>query len=147
MMPFPVHETTRISRAMIRIRVLVIDSEPLIRWSLCTALDAEGFDAIAAADAAEAGRLANEWPPPKVVVVDLRHPDREGRELLACIRAVYRDCRFLVMTTDRRAAAMDEGRGTGVEILEKPFDLVQLIETVVRLAGRHTPAARLCPDR
>ena len=134
MIPFSIQGKNPVTRAIVPTRVLVIDSEPLIRWSICAALAAAGFDAVAAADATEAGRVAMEWPPPRVVLLDLRFPDVEGRELLTSIRAVYPDCRFLIMTTDPRPAGIEDGRANGVEVIEKPFDLARITERIARLA-------------
>ena len=135
MIPYLEREKTLSPRAIVPTRVLVVDGEPLIRWSICAALAAAGFDAVAASNAAEATRIANEWPPPRVVLVDLRHPDVEGRELLAHIRSVYPDCRFLIMTTDPGALGLDKRRADGVEVVEKPFDLVRITERITRLAA------------
>ena len=119
-------------RGIVPTRVLVVDNELLIRWSVCTALTAAGFDAVAAADAAEAYQLAAEWPPPKVALVDLRCSPTDGLELVLQIRSVYADCRFLIMTTAHRDAS-GAAQG-GVEVIEKPFDLGQLVDAISTLA-------------
>ena len=98
MTPLIVHEKSPIARAVIPTRVLVVDEEPLIRWAVCSALTAAGFDAVSAADAGEASRLATQWPPPKVVLFDLISSDPSGVDLLFDIRCIYPDCRFVVMT-------------------------------------------------
>lgn len=139
MMPPVTHENSRISRAVIPTRVLVVDGEPLIRWSICTALAAEGFDAVDAADAADASRLAAEWPPPRVVLFDLRSPDPAGLAVLSAIQAVYPDCRFLIMTTARDWPP-ESFPGEGVELMQKPFDLTQLVRVVSGLATRASGA-------
>ena len=108
-------------------RVLVVDDEPLIRWSLCTALEAAGFDAVAASNAVEARRLATEWPPPRVAVVDLLD-DRDTADLLDSIRRIYRDCRFVIMTTARQER-VPHGDGR-VQVIDKPFDLNALVRMV-----------------
>lgn len=116
------------ARGVIPIRVLVVDDEPLIQWSVCTALAAAGFEAIAARTAEEARRCAAEWPPPKVVVLDIR-PDGGGHELITDIRKIYPDCRFLVMSTARRSGyAWPETNG--VQTVEKPFDLAEVVRLV-----------------
>jgi DNA-binding NtrC family response regulator len=135
MIPFPVLGKTPVSRAIVPTRVLVIDSEPLIRWSICAALAAEGFDAVAASDAVEAARLATEWPPPRVVLLDLRKPDADAADLLQC-RAVYPECRFLIMTTEPGATGLDAARSKGIEVIQKPFDLARIVASVTRLAER-----------
>src|SRR5688572_24094298 len=119
MTPFLERGKTPIVRGIVPTRVLVIDSEPLIRWSVCAALACAGFDAVAVADAREAVRVTPAWPPPRVALIDLRNPEVEGTELLTALRAVYPDCRFLIMTTDARAAGIDAGRANGVDVIEK----------------------------
>ena len=141
MIPLFAREKTPISREVVPTRVLVVDSEPLIRWSVCTALAGAGFDAVAAADGAEASRIAAEWPPPKVAILDLRCPDTEGHDLVRAIRAVYPDCRFLMMTTAQRGGATGR-RGGGVEVIEKPFDLGRLVDVVTALAEPEMEGSR-----
>ena len=138
MIPLREHTKTPVTRAIVPTRVLVVDSEPLIRWSICAALAAEGFDAIAAADAIEAARLATAWPPPRVVLLDLRKPDADAADLVAC-RAVYPASRFVIMTTERHAAGLDAARSNGVEVIEKPFDLARIVASVTRLTEAEPP--------
>lgn len=116
------------ARGIIPARVIVVDDEPLIQWSVCTALASAGFDAIGARTAEQAREVAEEWPPPRVVVLDIR-PDKERAELIAVIRAIYPNCRFLVMSTDRTSRA-DRPRDAGVQTLEKPFDLAEIVRFV-----------------
>jgi DNA-binding response OmpR family regulator len=115
-------------RRVIPVRVLVVDDESLIQWSVCTALASAGFDAVGARTRDEALRIAAEWPPPKVVVLDIT-PDGDGRELMTDIRSIYPDCHFLVMSTARRAG-VTWPQTTGVRIVEKPFDLAELVRLV-----------------
>jgi DNA-binding NtrC family response regulator len=128
--------------AVVPTRILVVDSEPLIRWSICTALATEGLDAVAAADPAEARRLAAEWPPPRVVLFDQRAPDHGSSELMADIRRVYPDCRFIIMTT-ARGYSLRYASGDAVELVQKPFDLTQLVQLVKELADRPRVAGAL----
>lgn len=115
------------------LRIMVVDDEALIRWSVCAALTAEGFDAVSAADTVAAGRLAAEWPPPRVVLFDLRVPDEDGLQALSDMRRVHPDCRFIIMTTARDCAIRYPSTD-GVELLEKPFDLAEVVRVVKELA-------------
>ena len=114
-------------------RVLVVDDEPLIRWSICAALGAEGFDAVSAADPVAARGMAAEWPPPRVVLFDLRSPDQDGLEVLSDMRRIHPECRFVIMTTARHCAIRYAG-ADGVALIEKPFDLAQVVRLVRELA-------------
>lgn len=115
-------------------RVLVVDHEPLIRWAVCTALTEAGFDAVPAGTGEEARRVAAEWPPPKVALLDI-DPDGQGRELLAEIAAIYPACTFIVMSTARRGR-LSGVRVEGLCVIEKPFDLDGLVAVVAEAARR-----------
>ncbi|MEO6213233.1 MAG: response regulator [Vicinamibacterales bacterium] len=128
--PFSFALNSPVLREPIPNRVLVVDDEPLIRWSLCTALEAAGFDAVAAASGVEARRLANEWPPPRLVLVDLAGAE-DTRELLDFVRRIYPDCKFVLMTTARQHDLRHDG--VDVQVIEKPFDLHNLVTLITRL--------------
>lgn len=119
-------------RGLIPTRVLVVDDEPLIGWSICTALATAGFDAVAATTLDEARRLAGEWPPPKVALFDVR-PDGGGREAMREIRSIYPTCFVIAMSTaPRERVTWLPQDVTGV--IEKPFDIARLVARVVELA-------------
>lgn len=139
MMPPVPREQIPTSAAVIPTRILVLDDEPLIRWSICSALAANGFDAVAAADAADARRIAAEWPPPRLVLLDPGACDRSCAEVMVDIQARHADCRFVIMTTARDYPASRIG-GADVEVLHKPFDLGQVVRLVRRLAADPAPA-------
>ena len=113
-------------------RVLVVDDEPLIRWSICVALTAAGFDADSAATADEARRLAAAGVPPRVVLLDV-HPNGQPQPLIDELRAIVPDIRFLVMSTARQTTETLTRFGD-VQIVEKPFDLANLVSAVSELA-------------
>jgi two-component system KDP operon response regulator KdpE len=122
-------------------RVLVVDDEALIRWSICVALTAAGFDADSASTADEARRVAAAGTPPRVILLDV-HPDGRPQPLIDQIRAVSPDSRFLVMSTARQST--DTPRPFGdVQLVEKPFDLMKLVAAVSELAraGSRSEAA------
>lgn len=119
-------------RGLIPVRVLVVDPEPLIRWSICVALSAAGFDADSASTADEARQLAATGTAPRVVLLDV-HPDGQPQPLIDQIRAISPGCRFLVMSTARQTAETLRRFG-GVQVIEKPFDLVKLVAAVAELA-------------
>jgi two-component system KDP operon response regulator KdpE len=126
-------------RGIVPVRVLVVDDEPLIRWSICVALTAAGFDADSAATADEARRLAAAGVPPRVVLLDV-HPDGQPQPLIDQIRAISPDSRFLVMTTARRGSGTPGPFGD-VNVIEKPFDLAHLVAAIAELARDGSPAS------
>ena len=116
-------------RAIVPTRVLVVDDEPLIQWSLSTALAAAGFDAVCARTTLDARRLASEWPPPRVAIIDA-WPGGDVRELVEAIRSIYPPCKFIVMSTDG-----GDGDAGDVMTLRKPFDLTEVVKLVQRSIG------------
>jgi DNA-binding NtrC family response regulator len=109
-------------------RVLVVDDEPLIRWSLCTALAAAGFDAVGAEDAPAALRLAAEWPPPRVALIDWG-PAKDTPRLVTEVRRIHPTCRFVLMTTADRRDLVAPGSWDAV-VVDKPFDLAWIVALV-----------------
>ena len=69
-----------------RLRVLVVDDEPLIRWSLAETLEQSGHAVVEAGDAASAIRTVSAGDPFDVVLLDYRLPDSNDLNLLATIR-------------------------------------------------------------
>lgn len=122
-----------------RIRVLVMDAEPLVRWSLCTALALAGFDAVAAADAPTARQVAADWPPPRIAVLDLGAEPVECLDILTTLRAFYPACRCLVMSTER-LARLPAPFADAVQVIHKPYDVAQVVR-MVRALAPHEPAS------
>jgi DNA-binding NtrC family response regulator len=113
-------------------RALVVDDEPLIRWSVAETLGGLGLDVEQAADAASALRaITVPGTVYDVVVLDLRLPDMNDLSLLGTIRQLQPDATVVLMTafgTDdivERAIAMG-----AVSVLNKPFELGKLIDAV-----------------
>jgi DNA-binding NarL/FixJ family response regulator len=81
------------------IRVLLVDDHPVLRSGLRDLLD--GYDDLdvvgAAADGAEAGRLAA-VAQPDVVLMDLRMPGTDGVAGTAAVKEAAPDARVLVLT-------------------------------------------------
>ena len=67
-----------------RLRVLVVDDEPLIRWSLGETLEQSGHAVVEAGDAESAFRAVSAGGPFDVVLLDYRLPDSND---LNCSRA------------------------------------------------------------
>src|SRR4051812_44180095 len=80
-------------------QVLVVDDEPLIRWSIAESLSGLGLDVAQAPDAAAALRIVtNTTPPIQVVVLDLRLPDMNDLSLLGTLRQLLPRARLILMT-------------------------------------------------
>ncbi|MGH9525531.1 MAG: response regulator, partial [Terriglobales bacterium] len=62
-------------------RILIVDDENLVRWSLRRKCEEWGYAASAAASQAEAAALLKS-DPPDLVLLDVRLPDGNGVDLL-----------------------------------------------------------------
>jgi DNA-binding NtrC family response regulator len=114
------------------LRVLVVDDEPLIRWSIAETLGAVGHQVIEAQDAASALRALADAPGPDLVLLDFRLPDSNDLGLLAEIRRIAPATPVIMMTAfgtpDVTAGALKLGAS---KVLNKPFNMHDL-EGLVR---------------
>jgi DNA-binding response OmpR family regulator len=111
---------------------LVVDDEPLIRWSLCRALAARGYEATEAGDGAGALRALERDPARfSLVLLDYRLPDRHDLTLLSDVRrlapaaAVFMMTAFADSDMAERAVAMG-ARG----VVDKPFQLREFVARI-----------------
>ena len=127
MMPPATSGKFRIVRADLPGRVLVVDDEALVCWSLASGLRQAGYLTDTASTGAEALLLARVRPHPDAVVLDSRLHDCDPSILLRQLRGIAPSCRFVVMTTDRHdlpPAPYD------ALIVRKPFDLCDVVRQV-----------------
>lgn len=113
-------------------RALVVDDEPLIRWSVSETLSAAGLTVVQAADAASALRIAtDERRPVDVIVVDLRLPDMRDLSLLGTLRQLRPRATIVLMTAFGTDDVMERAIAMGVDgVLRKPFEMVDVIKAV-----------------
>ncbi|MCP4872041.1 MAG: response regulator [Proteobacteria bacterium] len=117
-------------------RILVVDDEELLRWSICTCLEEAGFDVLEAGSVSEGVEVA--IGPLDAAVVDYRLPDATGIELVAALRRTYPDLHVVMMTAYRTAglAALAERAGIDL-VLDKPFVVKGLLRRIREaLSGR-----------
>ena len=123
------------------IRVLVVDDEPLIRWSLSEALKDRGFAVRVAADGRTALRALSEADAgkPDVVLLDYLLPDSDGLSLFEKIRDLLPESRVILMTAYGSPDVVDQALKLGAyRVVTKPFDVTD-IASVIRRAS--TPPA------
>src|SRR5881227_3923138 len=81
------------------VSVLIVDDEPLIRWSLAETLTEGGYGVLEAGDGRSAVEAVSEAPRPiDVVMLDYRLPDFTGLQVLARIRSMSPASRVVLMT-------------------------------------------------
>jgi two-component system NtrC family response regulator len=114
------------------LHALVVDDEPLIRWSVAESLAGLGIDVEYAADAASALKMVTTAALPfDVVVLDLRLPDMHDLSLLSTLRQLLPSATLVLMTAFGTPEILDQARGLGAAVLNKPFELSELNATVL----------------
>ena len=115
-------------------RVLVVDDEPLIRWSVSESLSDLGFRVDAAADAASALKIVTTSRAPyQVIVLDLRLPDMHDLSLLGTLRQLVPGARLILMTAFGTTDLIAHAYALGADVLPKPFELDELHRLVTQV--------------
>jgi DNA-binding NtrC family response regulator len=107
------------------LRVLVVEDEPLIRWSIAETLAGDGHIVLEAADAATAIRsLTETCEPVDVVLLDFRLPDSNDLTLLSGIRRLSPDSAVVLMTAFGTPEVIQGALDLGAyRVLTKPIDI------------------------
>jgi len=139
-LPGPGGQAREISRTAVKntpLHVLVVDDEPLIRWSVTETLADHDVDVEQADSAASALQLITTTALPfDVIVLDLRLPDMNDLSLLATIRQLDPEASVVLMTAYGTPEVLAHARRLGVRgVLHKPFELAELSRLV--LGPRH----------
>jgi DNA-binding NtrC family response regulator len=117
------------------LRVLVVDDEPLIRWSVAETLGQVGHQVTEAGDAAGAIETLSAEPAPDVVLLDFRLPDSNDLGLLANVRRLAPAAAVVMMTALGVSEMIAGAEALGASrIVEKPIDMRDL-PAIVRAAA------------
>ncbi len=123
---------------MARSRILVVDDERLIRWTLRERLEEAGYAVVEAATGTEALALADEGA--DLVLLDFKLPDIDGLDALRQIRERHSDMLVILITAlatvENAVEAMKRGAW---HYLNKPIDLDELL----LLVGKALETTRL----
>src|SRR5256714_8661040 len=117
-------------------RVLVVDDDPDIRELLFTALEDEGFEVVPAGDGREALAIIRTFRP-DVIVLDLMMPVIDGWQFASELRIRDEgdeDIPIVLLSAARDLRAHAESL-SAAEIIEKPFDLADLLPKIARVAS------------
>ncbi len=113
------------------LRVLVVDDEPLIRWSAAETLAEAGHLVVEAADGRSALACLAEGPLPDVILLDYRLPDSNDLALLAAIRRAAPASSVIMMTAYGTPDLMARASALGVhQVISKPFEIRALLPLV-----------------
>ena len=113
-------------------RVLVVDDEPLIRWSITETLSDRGCDVVQTGDARGArSAVGGGTQPFDVVLLDFRLPDSDDLSLLAAIRRMSPQARVILMTAFGRPEVVRGALELGAfRVVSKPFEMHAIADLV-----------------
>jgi DNA-binding NtrC family response regulator len=113
-------------------RVLIVDDERLIRWSLQQKLEGSGYEAVAVESGEDALRSLDERTP-DLVLLDVRLPGIDGLEVLRRIRSMDPSVVVVMLSAGDAVEQAIRCREEGAfDYLVKPFDLAEVLQVVDR---------------
>jgi DNA-binding response OmpR family regulator len=126
---FPLHSAKFLPR------VLVVDDEGLLRWSLAETLVDAGYQVVQAANGCDArAAMANEQHLIDAMLVDLKLPDTDGLQLVREARRRCLTCPIIVMTAYASDDTLESAIAAGAQgVVAKPFDLRDMLRLVHQL--------------
>lgn len=115
---------------------MVVDDDQESRDLICEVLEANGYTALAVADGLAARETLNRDPEYRIVIADLQMPLESGLELLRKLRQQKSQHEIILMSSFMSSAEKTAAKALGVHaLLDKPFQITELLETVAALAA------------
>ena len=117
---------------LLKPRVLVVDDEPLIRWSIAETLGDNGYSVVGTGDAESARTAVRDATSPfDVILLDLRLPDSDDLSLLRTIRQMTPSSRVVLMTAFGTQEVIDDALDLGAfRVMGKPFEIEDMAHVV-----------------
>lgn len=107
-------------------KILIVDDEDNITWSMEKYLSKDGYF-IATADSAKKGAELLNASPFELVITDMKMPDVDGFQFLNWIKKNHPKSKVVIMTAFGSPSIRDEAKKIGAyRYFEKPVDLNQL---------------------
>ena len=122
------------------LRVLIVDDEALIRWSLAETLGDGGHLVTEAGDGATAIRALTKGDDPfDVVLLDYHLPDFNDLSLLSTIRRVAPNAAVIMMTAFGTPEMSDGALRLGAyQVVPKPFEVHNMADLVLEAHDART---------
>jgi two-component system, NtrC family, response regulator AtoC len=123
------------------LRVLVVDDEALIRWSIVETLTDLGYSVVEAGNGDSALRTLDDASKPiDVILLDYRLPDSDSLTLLSTIRRITPTSQVIMMTAygtpEVTRGALDLGAW---RVMSKPFEMREMAAAVQQASGARSP--------
>lgn len=117
-------------------KILVIDDEHLVRYTLARILRSKGYEVMTAADGVR-GMAVFRSAAPDLVITDIIMPEQEGIETIRQMRSERPNAKIIAISGhignfDVLAIARKLGAD---DVIRKPFDAAELLSRVGRQQG------------
>src|SRR6201997_5422387 len=111
-------------------RILVVDDERLVRWSLRQKIEEWGYEVVEAA-AGEAGLRLAQHESPDLVLLDVRLPDLNGLQVLEQLKKNGDSTAVIMITADPQLDDVKSALKLGAyDFIGKPLDFEELRVTI-----------------
>jgi CheY-like chemotaxis protein len=123
-------------------KILVVDDDQESCNLLCEVLEANGYAPRAVADGLAAREVLSRDLDYRIVIADLQMPQETGLELLRKLREQDSRHEIILMSSFMSGAEITAAKALGAHaLLEKPFQLTELLQTVAELAAQNSIAS------
>ncbi len=125
-------------------KIMVVDDEESLLETIKILLQAHGYDVICAAGGEEALKLIEEEYP-DLMLLDLKMPGMDGFQVCSNIRekAQFKQMPIVVLTAFDDEAYIQRAFFNGANgFIVKPFESLQIINTIASFLKEHTPALK-----
>jgi|SRR5579862_8032186 len=130
-------------------KILVIDDDHLVRYTLSKILRKHGHEVSMAADGARGTELLSAERP-ELVITDIIMPEQEGFETIVQIRRDYEHIKVIAISGGFRTGNLDVlsmAHALGADdVLAKPFEEDDLLRAVDRVRTGSPVSSRLSAD-
>ncbi|MBV2120296.1 MAG: response regulator [Candidatus Thiodiazotropha sp. (ex Ctena orbiculata)] len=121
-------------------KILIVDDEPNIVFSVEFLMKRSGYEVVSAADGEQAMQLLSDEIP-DLMILDVMMPRKNGFEVCADVRKDQRlaDLPILMLSAKGRDAEIKKGLSLGANAyITKPFSTHELVEKVNQLLQRRS---------
>jgi CheY-like chemotaxis protein len=118
-------------------KILVVDDDQESRDLLCEVLEANGYAPHAVANGLAAREVLCRDLDYRIVIADLQMPGESGLELMRKLRQENSKHEIILMSSFMSGAERKAAKALGAHaLLDKPFQLTELLQTVADLAAQ-----------
>jgi CheY-like chemotaxis protein len=125
-------------------KVLIIDDDPMVRFTVSQILAQGGFAVIAATNGRR-GMALLRTEQPAIVITDLMMPEQDGIETIIQLRREHPAIKILAISGGQRMGNLDilgSAQKLGAhDMIAKPFSAEELLTRLERLMSSATPPA------